>query len=247
MSDTPNEKATLGKQGITSDVKVGDDIVRTTIRPSGKRNDDGLIFTQVRIHKDLNSPENSRIIAKNEVVLGYGTNFETSSSAVNGREYDMSTLQKDGVTAAHVTTKRQVTGRLESEFYIPIPMLETTQKATVLMNGKRGLEEKKSTIVLGEGGKDDKTWTVIDRHLIENDFAANIMRNKVDEMLDKDEAKGGDARKKLKASGIRVPEQIAKFVSKPEMATWKDLSGGYGDKAPAQNVPDARPAPLKTK
>ena len=269
MSDTPHENAKLLKQTITSKVRVGGDIVITTIRASGESNDDSLIFTQERIHTDPNNPQKSHIVAKNKVVLGFGTDKETSRGTIGGIEYDMTTHQANGATTANKTIKKTVTGRLEPEHYMAIPLWETTEKATVLIKGERGLEERKSTIVLGKGGEDDKTWTVIKRDLIDNKLAASALRNKVERMLDIDEAKGGDARKHLMQAlrdgmrenllasdktlkeednliknATRVPEQIAKFVSKAE-ATWQDLPGGYGDSAPAQKMPDARPAPLR--
>lgn len=280
MSDTPNEKTKLLKQTITSKVRVGGDIVITTIRASGESNDEGLICTQERIHTDPKNPKKSHVVARNEVVLGYGTNKETSRGTIGGIEYDMTTHQANGATTANKTIKKTVTGRLEPEHYMAIPLWETTEKATVLIKGERGLEERKSTIVLGKGGEDDKTWTVIKRDLIDNEDAASILRNKVERMLDIDEAnfkvgdnrKRGDARKHLMQAlrdgmrenllasdktlkeqdnliknDTRVPEQIAKFVSKPAEATWQDLPGGYGDKPPAPKVPDARPAPLKGK
>lgn len=290
MSDTPHENAKLLKQTITSKVRVGGDTVITTIRASGESNDDSLIFTQERIHTDPNNPKKSHVVAKNKVVLGYGTDFETSSSTNGPREIDMATLQKNGPTTSRDSSKRKVTGRLEKKHYVPetwenvpeswqyIPGLTNTEKnVTVEIEGKQGTYERQASIVVGKGGKDDKTWTVIDRPMIDNERAASALRNKVERMLDIDEAnfklgdnrKRGDARKHLMQAlrdgmrenllasdktlkeednliknATRVPEQIAKFVSKPE-ATWQDLPGGYGDKPPAPKVPDARLDPSR--
>lgn len=246
MTDNSSEKATLSQKGITSDIKVGNDTVRTTIRRTGGADDDGLTFTQVRVHKDSKDPKKSSIVVKNEATLGDGNNFELSSSTIGSKEYEIATLQESGASLGRITTRHEVSGRLEPKLYIAMPW-EKTQKATVEIKGDLGIGEREFTIVLGKGGKDDKIWTTVDRNFTPRSRAADAVRMNVEQILDNDESKGGTARKKLLASGTPMPEQLRDHVSTPEKATWKDLPGGYGDKPPTQNVPDARPAPLKAK
>ena len=168
----------------------------------------------------------------------YNVNVKEASWAQLGGDiinsnYDVSrtddvfirTNLRRGETSALVTSTRKVTARVEDADYEP-NLWETTEKATIKTSGR----EEEVTLAKSpfDGKGDRQTVTVYDTKEVSPQAAAKKIRAQVEDMLDRDEAAGGTARKQLIAKGVKMPEQMREFLSGKE-ETFVDLPGGYGD------------------